>query len=225
MGNLPIYVSLLFFCTAIVGVLMFLRAAYFSRRFTWVVLGWLILQSALGLCGFYKVVDAFPPRFPFLLLPPVLSIIVVFGTKKGRAFIDRLDLKVLTLFHIVRLPVEVVLMLLCTYKAVPQLLTFEGRNFDILSGITAPIVFIIAFAGGRVKRTLLVVWNIACLLLLLNIVYYAVGSVPGPLQHFAFSQPNIALFYFPFNLLPSVLVPLVLFAHLAALRQLLVRGH
>jgi hypothetical protein len=38
---------------------------------------------------------------------------------------------------------------------------------------------------------------------------------------FAFDQPNIAVLYFPFNWLPSCIVPLVLLSHLAAIRQLL----
>jgi hypothetical protein len=43
------------------------------------------------------------------------------------------------------------------------------------------------------------------------------------LQQFAITQPNIAVQYFPFNWLPSVVVPLVLFSHLASIQQLLNR--
>ena len=41
------------------------------------------------------------------------------------------------------------------------------------------------------------------------------------LQQFAFSQPNIAILYFPFSLLPACVVPLVALAHLVAIRRLL----
>jgi hypothetical protein len=57
--------------------------------------------------------------------------------------------------------------------------------------------------------------------LLINIVVNAALSAPSVVQQFAFEQPNIAILYFPFNLLPAVIVPLVLFSHLAAIRQLL----
>jgi hypothetical protein len=49
-----------------------------------------------------------------------------------------LDKKILTLLHIIRIPVELGLYWLFIYKAIPQLMTFEGRNFDILVGLTVP---------------------------------------------------------------------------------------
>jgi hypothetical protein len=55
----------------------------------------------------------------------------------------------------------------------------------------------------------------------MNIVLNAVLSVPTAFQQFAFDQPNIAILYFPFNLLPAVVVPLVLLSHLVVIRQLL----
>jgi hypothetical protein len=80
-----------------------------------------------------------------LVLPPLLGIAGLFMSPKGRKFIDGLDLKSLTILHTIRIPVELVLFFLFTYKAVPELMTFEGRNFDILSGITAPVIFYFAF--------------------------------------------------------------------------------
>lgn len=67
----------------------------------------------------------------------------------------------------------------------------------------------------------LLVWNIICLSLLLNVVVNALLSVPSPVQRFAFEQPNVAIWYFPFVWLPGCVVPLVLLAHVAAIRQLL----
>ena len=100
-------------------------------------------------------------------------------------------------------------------------MTFEGRNFDIISGITAPIIYYFFFVKNSWRKSLLLAWNFICLALLLNIVITAVLSVPTAFQQFAFDQPNIAILYFPFNLLPAVVVPLVLLSHLAAIRQLL----
>jgi len=99
-------------------------------------------------------------------------------------------------------------------------MTFEGRNFDILAGITAPFVAWLAFRTGKTNRMLLVIWNVFALLLLLNIIINAAFSLPSPIQQFAFEQPNRAVLYFPYIWLPSVVVPIVLFAHLASLFQL-----
>jgi hypothetical protein len=111
--------------------------------------------------------------------------------------------------------------MLSTYKLVPELMTFGGRNFDILSGITAPIVYFICFKNSQLKnRRLLLIWNFICLGLLLNIVINALLSAPFPFQQFAFDQPNVAILYFPFTWLPCFIVMIVLYSHLAAIRQL-----
>jgi hypothetical protein len=103
----------------------------------------------------------------------------------------------------------------------PELATFEGRNFDILSGLTAPFIWYYGFIKKKLKKGWLLAWNFICLGLLLNIVVHAVLSVPTPFQQLAFDQPAIAVLYYPFILLPAVIVPLVLFAHLVSIRQLM----
>lgn len=184
------------------------------------MLSWLAIQALIGLSDFYTVTDTVPPRFVLMVLPPVLLIIGLFATTKGRAYIDGLDIKVLTVLHTVRIPVEIVLFWLFVHKTVPELMTFEGRNFDILSGLTAPLIFYFGFVKKKLGRKIILIWNFICLGLLANIVVNAVLSAPFPFQKFAFDQPNIAVLYFPFNWLPSFVVPVVLFSHLATIRQL-----
>jgi hypothetical protein len=179
------------------------------------------MQAIVGLSGFYTITDTMPPRFLLLVLPPLFFIICLFVTAKGRQYLDSLDTKFLTILHIVRVPVELVLFWLFINKAVPELMTFEGRNFDIFSGITAPVIFYFGFIKQQVGRKIILLWNIVCLGLLINIVVNAVLSAPFPFQKFAFDQPNIAVLYFPFVWLPCCIVPLVLLSHLATIRQLL----
>jgi hypothetical protein len=221
MENLPTFISIVFGLTTILTLGLFYKATGNSKMTLVVLLSWLAIQTAIGLSGFYLVTDTIPPRFLLLILPPILLIIVLFTTSKGRQYIDSLDIKTLTILHIVRIPVEVVLFWLFINKTVPELMTFEGRNFDILSGLTAPVIFYFGFLKKRISKRLILLWNFICLGLLINIVLNAVLSAPFPFQKFAFDQPNIAVLYFPFNWLPSCVVPLVLFSHLAIIRQLL----
>lgn len=124
------------------------------------------------------------------------------------------------MLHTVRVAVELVLFGLFTQQAVPELMTFAGRNFDILAGLTAPLVFYLGFVKKTLNRKIILIWNFICLGLLLNIVIHAILATPTPLQQFAFDQPNVAVFYFPFVWLPAGVVPLVLLAHLAVIHQL-----
>lgn len=221
MENLPSYIGLVFGLTTILTFGLFYKASNKSKTTLIILSLWLGFQSLIGIAGFYTVTNTIPPRFLLLVLPPILLIIGLFSTSNGRQYIDNLDVKILTILHAVRVPVEVVLFWLCVHKTVPELMTFEGRNFDILSGLTAPLIFYFGFVKNKINKKVILFWNFICLAFLINIVGNAVLSAPFPFQRFAFDQPNIAVLYFPFNLLPSFVVPLVLFSHLAAIKKLL----
>lgn len=195
-----------------------------SSKVKLIVIGltlWLVIQAVLTLNNFYNAdTTSFPPKFLMLVIPPLLVIAFLFATKKGRDFIDSLPLINLTYLNIVRIPVELVLYWLFLNKAVPELMTFEGRNFDILAGATAPLVAYFGLRQQKLDRNIILVWNFIALGLLLNIVINAVLSVPFTFQKFAFDQPNIAVLNFPFSWLPAYIVPIILFGHLASIRQL-----
>lgn len=221
MQTLPIYIPLLFAATTILTVFIFYKATGNARVPLLIILAWMVLQSVIGSTGFYTQTDSLPPRFVLTIVPPILMMIILFVTKKGRTFIDGLQLKTLTWLHIIRIPIEIVLLCLFLQKAIPGIMTFEGRNLDILSGITAPVLYYFVFIKRKWGRNALLIWNFICLGLLVNIVAIAILSAPFPFQQFAFEHPNTALLYFPYIWLPAIVVPLVLFAHLVAIRRLL----
>lgn len=221
MENLPIYISIIFVLITFLTVSIFCLATKKPGATLIILLAWLGLQATISITGFYTVTDTMPPRFFLTVGPPVVLIILLFITKSGRNFIDSLQLSTLTILHVIRIPVELVLFWLAIYKKIPLLMTFEGRNFDILSGLSAPLIFL-GLIRNKLGRGALLIWNFICLGLLLNIVINAVLSAPFPFQQFAFDQPNIAVLYFPFVWLPGCVVPLVLFSHLAAIRQLII---
>jgi hypothetical protein len=217
----PLFVSILFMLTTLLTVFLFYKAAGEKKIVLAVLLLWLALQAVVSLTGFYLDTTTVPPRFIFLVLPPVLFILFLFATKSGRRFLDAMSLSQLTLLHTIRIPVEIVLFFLALAKLVPELMTFAGRNFDILSGITAPLIWYFGFRQKKLNSRVLLAWNIICLALLFNIVIHAILSAPFPFQQLAFDQPNTAVLYFPFVWLPSCVVPIVLLSHLASIRQLL----
>ena len=221
MENSPFYIKVIFGIITILAIFIFYKASGKSRKILLILLVWLLLQTVISSTGFYSITRTIPPRFLLAVIPPLLLIICLFITERGKRFIDTLDIKLLTILHVIRIPIEIVLLLLFLDKTVPQLMTFEGRNFDILSGLTAPVIYYLVFIKKKLSRKALLVWNFFCLGLLVNIVVIAILSAPFTFQRLAFDQPNIAVLYFPFIWLPSCVVPLVLFSHLASIRQLL----
>ena len=220
MENLPIWVSgaiaLITFLTA-----FFLYKATRSRIIIGISIMLLLVQTVLGLKGFYQNTSSYPPPLPLLIGPGLLGIIILFVTRGGRELIDSFDQKWMTWLSVIRVPVEFVLLTLFIYKQVPQVMTFEGRNFDILSGLSAPFIAYFGYTKRKISKPALLIWNFVCLGLLLNVVIHAVLAVPGPLQRIAFDQPNVAVLYFPFVWLPGFVVPVVLFTHLVNIKQLL----
>jgi hypothetical protein len=222
MNQVPLIIPILFGIIVLLLLFGWWRATNGQRGFLYVAVAWVVVQSILGLRGFYTVADG-PPRILLLTMPPMLLMLILFANKAGRRFIDALDLRTLTLLHGLRIFVEGILYALFLYKVVPRQLTFEGGNLDILSGLSAPVVYYFAFNGNMVRRWLLLGWNLVCLGLLLNVVVRAVLLILGAQPGGSPDQPQIAVQYFPYMLLPGFIVPLVLFAHMAALRATLVR--
>jgi hypothetical protein len=223
MEQVSITLQIIFIATTLLTVALFYRATKKSKAFLVIIFVWMAIQLLLGLTGFYTNGFTLPPRFILLILPPLIFITGMFFTAAGNKFINSLNTPQLTLLHTLRVPVEIVLYFLFIARAIPQIMTFEGRNFDILAGLTAPVIYYFGFIKNKISNTFLIIWNLICLALLLNIVIIAILSAATPFQQFGFNQPNIAIAYFPFNWLASVVVPIVLFSHAATLRQLILQ--
>ncbi len=222
----PNYVSAVFMLTTVLAVALFYRAfaqisASVANKMLIGLGVWIVLQGILAVTGFYLKTDTMPPRFGLAILPPFLTIVYLLVSKTGQNFVDKLPLKELTSLNVCRIPVEIVLLWLFQSQQVPQSMTFEGRNFDILSGLTALPMAWYAFQNGEIKRTPLLIWNIVCLALVVNVVTIGILSAPTVFQKLSFDQPNIGILKFPFGWLASVIVPIVIFSHLVSIRQLL----
>ena len=218
--ELPTYVSILFGFTTLFTLYIFIRASHYSKVTTGLLCGWTLLQGMIAFTGFYTVTQTLPPRFALLIAPALLFILGLFVVPGGRKYLSSLRISHLTLLHTIRIPVEFVLYGLYLHHRIPEVMTFEGRNLDILSGITAPFIYYFGFIKPVLSRKIILAWNWICLGLLINIVIHAILAAPTPFQQIDFDQPNVGVFYFPFAWLPGVVVPLVLLSHLAAIRQL-----
>lgn len=221
LADLPTYLYLIFGFSVIYVWYWLYKASNKNKTYVLITAGWILLQSILGSIGFYQNPIENPVAFALLIPPTLILIVTLFLTQKGKNFIQNLDLESLTLLHTVRIPVEIGFLWLFTAGLIPELMTFEGKNFDIIAGLTAQIVYFLYFKKALISKKVLLLWNIVMLGFLLNIVVNALLSAPLPFQQFAFDQPNIGILYFPFNLLPSFIVPAVLFSHLVAIKKLL----
>lgn len=233
-AGLPLYVSLTFVSVVVVTYVLVLTILYgalpklnFSNTKSivtitgGVLLGWLILQGGVAYSGFYLTFDTQPFRIFLALVPGfTLMILAIFGLFGLNKLAQVVSVERLTYLHTIRIPVELVLLWLFQHQAVPQLMTFEGRNFDILAGLTAPLIAYFCFTNKQLSTRVALIWNFLALALLLNIVTHGILSVPTPFQVFGLEQPNIGLAYWPFIWLPAFIVPVVFIAHVFSIKQL-----
>ncbi len=226
--NLPIYIAIAFGATTFLTLFLFLNALKKSgiknaNKIVGGLLFWMSIQTFVGLKGVYhQDLDAIPPKILlFGILPTIIVMFYALLSKKGKSFTKQLDIKYLTLISIVRIPVEMVLYLLFINKTIPKIMTFEGANFDILAGISSIFIFYFGFVKNRLNSKIILIWNFLSLALLINIIVLAFLSAPSPFQKLAFEQPNIAILYFPFVWLPTVIVPIVIFGHIVSIKKLL----
>ena len=162
--------------------------------------------------------DATPPPFA-LLVVGILGLTVAFAcTRYGRRLALGLPLWALVGIQGFRLPLELAMHAMYERGVMPEQMSYSGRNFDIITGITALVVAWLVFSG-RVGRRVVLTWNILGLLLVLNVVTIGILSTPR-FRLFGDDRLNVFVTYPPFVWLPAVMVLAALAGHLIVFRAL-----
>jgi hypothetical protein len=180
---------------------------------------WLAGISIAAWQGFFADFTNVPPRMFIILIVPIIALILLLRSKKFIRILEKIPLSWPVWIQSFRVVVEILLWQLYVIHLLPEQMTFEGRNWDILVGITAP--FFAYFFNNRPK--VLLAWNIAGLALLANIVITALLSMPTPFRVFMNEPANTIVAYFPIIWLPGFLVPLAYYMHFISIKQTLVR--
>lgn len=185
-----------------------------------ILIGWLVLVSFLALKGVLSDFSVFPPKLMLVIVPPLVGILVITFHSRFRNFLLHLPLPGLLYLQFFRVPVELLLWWLFTVNAIPEQMTFEGRNFDIVAGLTAPLFGWLCYGKGRQNHSLAIFWNLLGLGLLLNIVVTAILSLPTPIRVFMNEPSSWRVATFPIAFLPAALVPLAYTLHFFSLRRI-----
>ncbi|MFA6457056.1 MAG: hypothetical protein WCW40_09565 [Bacteroidota bacterium] len=191
-----------------------------QRSFAIGLSAWFFLQYFAGTMGFFaQGLGGLPPKIMIVVLPNFILIFYLWFSTKGGEIAQQFDLVFLTLFQSFRIFVELILWQLAGKELLPSVMSFEGRNFDVLIGVTAPVVAYL-FSKGKISNLGLIIWNIGGIVLVTNVVLHGMLSLPG-IELIRTNVPNFIISYAPFNLLPGVLVPIAYILHVFALRKLL----
>jgi hypothetical protein len=183
---------------------------------------WFILIGVLANIGFFNHFGL-PPRPAIAILPPVIIFSFLIFSGKTDRLLAVTPVNWLIGFQMFRIVVELLLWQAVKEGNLPVQMSFEGYNYDILSGILA--IPAILFIKNRYKPGVHLLYNIIGLLLLFNIIIVAVLSMPTPFRYFM-NEPSAGVVgSFPFIYLPTMLVVMALCFHLLSFRQWFVLKH
>lgn len=193
----------------------------FNKRFFSAIISWIVLISLLSLSGVSSQFNKMPPPFIIVLLLPLICLPFLLRSPLMMRVVNRIPMSYLIVLQTFRIPVEIFLWLLFLENLAPVQMTFEGRNLDILVGITAPIAALLFFKSNGFRKWAALLWNIVGLILLINIVSVALLSTPTPIRIFMNEPANTIVAKFPIIFLPGILVPLAYYLHAFSIKQIL----
>ena len=204
----------------VVGALVFTaRRAGVGAAMAGAVALWLAVTAGLAGAGVFRRFDALPPRVMVAAMIATAALVAFSRSAPGRRFVAEASLVGITALQCFRAPVEMALHALYTRDLVPVQMTWSGRNFDVLVGLTAPLVAL-ALHRGLIGRRGLAAWHVASLAMLINIVATAVMSFPGPLRRFHEGVSAAVVAEVPFVWLPAFLVPVAAASHIVSLLEI-----
>lgn len=182
-----------------------------------VIAAWITLTGLLAAKGFFSDFKALPPRPALAILIPVIILLIITFSAKGKILLKSIPPHWLIAMQAFRIIVELLLWRAVVKGLLPVQMSFEGQNFDVLSGLLAiPVALAVK---NKWQPKLVLTYNIIGLLLLVNILVIAVLSMPTSLRYFMNEPANTLVAEFPFIYLPAVLVPLAAGLHIFSLRQ------
>ena len=184
-----------------------------------VLMTWMVVISTLSIRGFFLDFGGFPPKIGMVLIAPLVLIPVFTLSQTAKEIVTHIPPQNLIRLQGFRVWVEVLLWILLIQELLPKQMSFEGLNFDVLTGLSAPVVAYLV-GKNRIGKKATIFWNILGLVLLFNIVAIALLSMPTPFRIFMNEPANTIVARFPIVWLPGFLVPLAYGLHLLSLRQL-----
>jgi hypothetical protein len=179
---------------------------------------WLVVTGVASASGVLRAQTLPPPLALFMLSSLIVAVSAAFS-RLGSRLIDGLPIAALVGVQAFRLPLELVLHRWHAEGVIPVQMTYQGFNFDILTGISALLVCAWSiFRKTPPSRALVVTWNVFGILLLVNVMTIAVLSSPLPFRVFTTGVPVLLAFYFPYGWIIPFCVGGALFGHLVVFR-------
>jgi hypothetical protein len=193
-----------------------------TRRAALVVVAWVALTGLVAASGVLRRLDIVPPPFAAMFVVVLVAGVALARSRAGEILAQGVPLWGLVLLQSYRFPLEVVMHLAGAEGTMPVALSFDGLNFDVVTGSTA-LALGLTMRARAVPLWLVHAWNLLGMAALVNIAAIALLSSPL-VAYWGPDQVNLWVTYPPFVWLPTVLVVVAVAGHGVVLRRLLAEG-
>ena len=184
------------------------------------LLTWIGYATAMGYWGAGRSGSGTPPLPVLFIVPAVVLVLFMVRSSFAGRLAGGLPPSVFIGLESFRIVVELFLHQLWLEGLVPRMLTFEGANFDIVIGASAPLIAWL-LSSRRIGRRVGIAWSVAGILVLLNVIVRSVLTTPGPTHLITSDLANRAVTQFPYTFIPAFLAPLAMLLHVLSIRALI----
>mgnify|MGYP006316244065 CR=1 FL=1 len=186
----------------------------------------LVVVNVIGdQLSWFTRLDMLPPPFAVMNVA-ILVFVLVFGMGwvggLGDNLVINIPVETLVALQIFRLPLEFLMLRAAYLQIMPIGFSMLGYNLDVLTGVGALLLTIYAARTKSLPKILVWSWNLMGIGFLLIIAVLAVLTSPN-LHFFGTTSVHINtwVLFFPFSLLPSLLVSFAVLGHMLLTRKLL----
>ncbi|MCE3224551.1 MAG: hypothetical protein K0S58_2731 [Nitrospira sp.] len=200
--------------------IVFVRLSRSLWRIVAVMAGWAGLTAIMAHSGILAAFNSRLPWIPLLVLTQLAFVAWLAWFSSWSGLLAQIPQWVLVGLQSFRIPVELLLAALATRRLLAIEMTYYGRNYDVLAGVTAVFLSIwLRRQGEKSLRLVVVGWNLMGLSLVTIVLIHGLFSVPYPFQLLPLSVPTFVIATFPVVWLLTVLVPIAYLLHLVSLQR------
>lgn len=184
-------------------------------------MGWFIYLYFMGNSGFLWSFSL-PPRFPLcVFLPLLLTLVFILLRNRNSMLYQVIPKSGVLYFQSFRVLVEWVILFTYFEGVFPVETTFEGYNFEIFTGLLAPVVAFGIYRKKWFSEKWALYFNYAGIATLGIIVFIVMSSLYYP-QFWGDTEPRIKAVFseLPYLFLPGFLAPMAIFAHVFSIIQI-----
>jgi len=183
---------------------------------------WLGITAAASASGMLGRQTLPPPLMIFFVASMAVALWVGLS-RLGSRLASAVPLAALVAFHGFRLPLELVLHAWYEQGVLPVQMTYEGHNFDIVTGIVAVLVGLWLWRAkppAALARKVVLGFNVIGLGLLITVASIAVMSSPIPLRQYMDDPPVLLALHVPYGWIVPFCVGAALAGHVIIFRRL-----